>query len=103
MLTRVDAAFRASEPLAVEEFRPCALEDGTRSLLMQLERGAEMLVQVVVSPAQPGQAGDRGECPASIEGAGELRELRQFPDRGIALAGPRISLDEIGRIGQDAR
>ena len=83
MLTRLDAALRASEPLAVEELRPRALEGGARSLLVQLERGAEVLVQVVVSPEEAVQAGDGGECPASIEGAGELGELRQFPRRGL--------------------
>jgi hypothetical protein len=63
MLTRLDAALRASEPLAVEELRPRAVEGGARSLLVQLERGAEMLVQVVVSPEEALQAGDGGECP----------------------------------------
>ena len=64
MLTCLDAALRASEPLAVEELRPRALEGGTRSLLMQLERSAEVLVQVVVSPEEAVQAGDGGEEPS---------------------------------------
>src|SRR6478672_3553779 len=85
MLTCLDAALRASKPLAVEEFRPCALEGGTRSLLMQRERGAEVLVQVLVWPEQAVQAGDGGERPASIEGAGELSELGQFARRGFLL------------------
>src|SRR6476619_4054091 len=100
MLTCLDAALRASEPLAVEEFRPRALEGGTRSLLMQLERSAEALIEVLVSPEEAVQAGDGGEGPASIDGAGELGELRQFPRRGLALAGPRVGLDEIGRVRQ---
>src|SRR6478609_7367739 len=103
MLTCLDAALRASKPLAVEEFRPCALEGGARSLLMQLERDAEVLVQVVVWPEQAVQAGDGGERPASIEGIGELGELRQFPLRGLAVARSGVGLDEIGRVGQDAR
>jgi len=103
MLTRLDAALRASEPLAVEELRPCSLEGGTRSLIMQLECGAEVLVQVVVCPEEAVQAGDGGECPASIDGAGELGELRQLPRSGLALAGSGIGFDEIGRIRQEAR
>ena len=70
---------------------------------MQLERGAEVLVQVVVWPEEAAQAGDGGECPASIERAGELGELRQLAHRGLALAGSRVGLDEIGRIRQEAR
>src|ERR1044072_2700905 len=101
MLARLDAALRASEPLAVEELSPRALEGGARSLLVQLECGAEVLVQVVVCPEEAVQAGDGGECPASIDGGGELGELRQFARRGLALAGSRVGLDQIGRIGQD--
>src|SRR6476620_9969295 len=103
MLSRVDAALRASEPLAVEELRPRAVEGRARSLLVQVERRAEVLVQVVVWPEEAVQARDGGECPASIEGAGELGELRQFPRRGLPLAGSRVGLDEIGRVRQDAR
>ena len=103
MLTRLDAALRASEPLAVEELCPRALEGGARPLLVQLERGAEVFVQVAVLPEEAVQAGDGGERPPSVEGAGELGELRQFPCRGFALSGPRVGLDEIGRIRQDAR
>src|SRR6476469_8218302 len=88
MLTRLDAALRASEPLAVEELCPRALEGGARPLLVQLERGAEVLVQVAVLPEEALQAGDGGECPPSVEGAGELGELRQFPRRVFALSGP---------------
>src|SRR6478752_347229 len=94
MLTRLEAALRASEPLAVEELRPRALEGGTRPLLVQLEPRAEMLVHVVVSAEEAVQAGDGGECPASIDGVGELGELRQLPRRGFALARSGVGLDE---------
>src|SRR2546427_2582531 len=103
MLTCIDAALRASEPLAVDELRPCALEGGTRPLLVQLERNAEMLIQVVVSSEKTMQAGDGGECPASIQRAGELGELRELAHRGLPLAGSRVGPDEIGRIRQETR
>jgi hypothetical protein len=70
---------------------------------VQLERDAEMLVQIVISPEEAVQASDGSECPASIERAGELGEPRQLPRCGLPLAGPRVGLDEIGRIRQDAR
>ena len=70
---------------------------------MQLESLAEVLVQVLVSPKEAVKAGDGGECPASIESACGLGELREFPHCGFALAGSRVGFDEIGRITQDAR
>jgi hypothetical protein len=60
---------------------------------MQFERRAEVLVQVVVWPEEAVQAGDGGECPASIQRAGELGELRQLAHRGLALAGSGVGLD----------
>src|SRR6266496_3039348 len=97
MLTCLDAALRASEPLAVEELRPPALKGGTRSVLVQLERGEEVLVQVVVSSEQAVQAGDGGKCPASVDGAREVGELREFPRRGLALGQVRDRFELLDR------
>src|SRR5207244_3524921 len=92
LLARVDAPARAAKPLAEAELGSGPLEAGA---VVQRERGAERVVELVVVREEGAVTRGGGLRPGPVGGRGEPLEPVELVPCGLEVARPDQRLDQV--------